>query len=62
MGDFNLDIFNNESHRQPDDFLNSLLSNASISLFNRPTRVTAHTSTLIDNIFFKHYNQLTNFD
>ena len=59
MGDFNLDLFNQESHRQKDDFLNTTLSNAFIPLINWPTRVTAHTSTLIDNIFCNHYNQLT---
>ena len=60
MGDFNLDLCNHESHQQTDDFLNTLLSNAFIPLINRPTRVTAHTSTLIDNIFCNHYNKLTN--
>ena len=55
-----MDLFNHESHQQTDDFLNTLLSNAFIPLINRPTRVTAHTSTLIDTLFCYHYNQLTN--
>ena len=60
MGDFKLDLFNHESHRQTDDVLNTLLSDGFIPLINRPTRVSAHTSPLTDNVFCNHYDQSTN--
>ena len=51
MGDFNLDLLNYEHHSKTQDFLASLFSYMMIPLITRPTRVTAYSATLIDNIF-----------
>jgi hypothetical protein len=51
MGDFNLDLLNYEHHTTTQEFLDALFSHMIIPLISRPTRVTAHSATLIDNIF-----------
>ena len=51
MGDFNIDLMKNTSHRPTNDFLNMLFSNSLMPLINKPTRITTHSATLIDNIF-----------
>ena len=58
MGDFNLDIFNHESHTLTGYFPSTLLSNSFLPLINRPIWVTSSTSTLIDNIFTKNYHRM----
>ena len=62
MGDFNLDLFNQETCSSTIEFLNTFLSSSFVPLTNRPTRVTSNTSTLIDNIFCNHFQQLENPD
>ena len=62
MGDFNLDLFYHDTHSSTGEFLNTFLSSAFVPLINLPTRVTANTCTLIDNIFCNHYQQLGNPD
>ena len=52
LGDFNLDLLKFETHQNTDEFLNSLGSNFFQPLILQPTRVTDHSATLIDNIFF----------
>ena len=51
MGDFNLDLLNYDQHTKTQDFLDALFSYMMIPLITRPTRVTAYSATLIDNIF-----------
>ena len=58
IGDFNLDLFNHETHPLTGDFLNTLLSNSFLPLINRPTRVTSSASTLIGNIFINNYHRM----
>ena len=58
MGDFNLDLFNHETHTLTGDFLNTLLSKSFVPFINRPTRVTLSTSTLIDKIFTNNYHRM----
>ena len=52
MGDFNINLLNNQSHTPTEDFINNL----GVSCFQphiiRPARITDHTATLIDNIYF----------
>ena len=48
MGDFNLDLLNYEHHTKTQDFLEHRMV---IPLITRPTRVTAYSAMLIDNIF-----------
>ena len=50
MGDFNIDLLQYESHSNTNDFLNSMISNSFLPYILQPTRVTEHSSTVIDNI------------
>ena len=51
LGDFNVNLLNYNEHNQTNEFLDSLASNSFIPLILRPTRITSHSNTLIDNIF-----------
>ena len=51
LGDFNVDLLNNNEHNQTNEFLDSFASNSFIPLILQPTRITSHFNTLIDNIF-----------
>ena len=52
MGDFNVDLLKwNEENFAQDFFFYSLLSHSFIALITRPTRLSSHSCTLIDNIF-----------
>ena len=51
MGDFNIDLLKYESHNYINDFINSLVSHSFLPYILQPTRVTDHSSTIIDNIF-----------
>lgn len=59
MGDFDLDLIHYDSHPFTQDFLDSLFSYMLIPLVNKPTRVTSHSATLIDNIFTNCFQQNT---
>lgn len=50
-GDFNLNLFNIHRINNISQFYNNLQSYSLFPLFNRPTRVTSTSKTLIDNIF-----------
>jgi hypothetical protein len=52
MGDFNIDLLKIESHAISDKFLNVVSSNFFQPRILQPTRITDHSATLIDNIFF----------
>ena len=49
MGDFNLNLMNHQSHSATSEFLDALYSNMFFPLITRPTRITPHSATLIDN-------------
>ena len=51
LGDFNVNLLNYNEHNQTNEFLDSLASNSFIPLILKPTRITSHSNTLIDNIF-----------
>ena len=51
LGDFNINLLNYETHAQIGSFFDMLSSNGFLPLITRPTRVTATSATLIDNIF-----------
>jgi hypothetical protein len=51
MGDYNIDMFHLNEHSPTQEFVDSLFSHMFYPLINRPTRITAHSATLIDNIF-----------
>ena len=58
MGDFNLDLLKYETHTGTDEFINNLGTYFFQPHILQPTRITDHTATLIDNIF---YNALEHF-
>ena len=57
MGDYNIDMFRLNEHSPTQEFVESLFSHMFSPLINRPTRITAHSATLIDNIFSNHLTQ-----
>lgn len=59
MGDFNINLLNYESHALTEDFLNTLNSYFFEPHIIQPTRITEHTATLIDNIFFNSLDHET---
>ena len=52
LGDFNINLLNYDTHSQTEDFINTLNSCFFELHIIKPTRITDHTATLIDNIFF----------
>lgn len=55
-GDYNLDLLNCKNNTNAGDFLNNLLSYAYLPSINCPTRISDHSSTLLDNIFIRSRN------
>ena len=51
LGDFNVNLLNDNEHNQTNELLDFLASNSFISLILQPSRITSHSNTLIDNIF-----------
>ena len=56
-GDFNINLFNSETHQPTSSFLESMFSNSLLPVINRPTRVTTNSATLIDNIFISSWQK-----
>ena len=52
LWDFNLDLLKFETHSGTNDFLNILVSSYFQRQILQTTRITDHSATLIDNIFF----------
>ena len=52
MGDFNFDLLNWVTHSKTEEFFNLLGSYYFLPHILQPTRITDHSATLIDNIFF----------
>lgn len=50
MGDYNIDILKHDVVRKANDFVNLIFSHGFLPTIDRPTRVTDHSATLIDNI------------
>ena len=50
-GDFNIDLLNPNKHNITDEFVNTMYSMSLIPKITRPSRITSHCATLIDNIF-----------
>jgi hypothetical protein len=51
LGDFNIDLTNHESHLPSKEFIDLLSANSLYPTISKPTRITSHSATLIDNIF-----------
>ena len=50
-GDYNLDLLKVENNVDTDTFVNNLFSFGFYPIINKPSRITSHSATLIDNIF-----------
>ena len=51
MGDFNFDLLNHEKDPHTETFLDMITSSSLMPLILKPTRITSHSKTLIDNVF-----------
>ena len=58
MGDFNIDLLKIDSHADSELFLNSLGTCFQPHIL-QPTRITDHSASLIDNIFFNSIEHIT---
>lgn len=47
----NVDLLNPNKHKLTDDFINTIYSLGLRPKITRPSRITTHSATLIDNIF-----------
>ena len=59
MGDFNIDLLKIDVHANSENFLNITGSSFFLPHILQPTRITDHSSTLIDNIFFNSVEHFT---
>ena len=59
MGDFNIDLLQYNRSAQVANFCNIFLAHSMYPLITRPTRTTAASATLIDNIFSNDINSIT---
>ena len=50
LGDFNINLMNFENNKETNDYLELITTNSLIPLILKPTRITSHSQTLIDNI------------
>ncbi len=57
MGDYNIDMYCLNEHSATNEFVENLFSHMFLPLISMPTRITAHSATLIDNIFTNHLTQ-----
>ena len=51
MGDFNIDLLKYDTNTDSTTCLDSMYTNSLLPYISTPTRVTAHSKTLINNIF-----------
>ena len=54
LGDYNIDLVKYQQHFHTNNYLDNLFSHCFLPLINRPTRITTHSASLIDNIFTNH--------
>ena len=58
LGDFNVDLLKVNEHKITNSFYNCLISHHLLPVITRPTRITDHSSTLIDNLFTNAWPKL----
>ena len=58
MGDFNINLLDHNLSAPVENFINQMISKNFLPIINRPTRVTPHSCTLIDNIFFNTVDEV----
>ena len=59
FGDFNINFLHSSSNNTSTDFMQLMYSYGFFSIINKPTRISSHSSTQIDNIFSNVYNNKT---
>ena len=59
LGDYNINILNYASHVHNAQFVDMMSSSGFLPLITRPTRVTATSATLIDNIFTNYLEDIS---
>ena len=52
MGDFNINLLNHESNESVAEFLDTMCTHGFLPCIGEPTRLTHHSKSLIDNIFY----------
>src|SRR6218665_2550142 len=57
-GDFNVDLLKVNDHYETSQFYNCLTTYQLFPSITRPTRITSHSQTLIDNIFSSAWSKL----
>ena len=58
MGDYNINLINYDSHSPTKDFIDLLSANSLYPTISKPTRITSHSATLIDNIFTNNLDRV----
>ena len=56
LGDFNINLLNNDKNNISDTFLNLLFSHSFYPKIDKPTRISTKSATLIDNIFVNYFD------
>ena len=59
MGDFNIDLLKVNIHAKTNEFVNDVISQGFLPKITRPTRITPHSATLIDHIYYANDNRPT---
>ena len=57
MGDFNINILNCDSVKDITDFIDTMYGSSLYPTINSPTRITAASKTLIDNILYNDFTK-----
>ena len=58
MGDFNINLLDHNLSPPVENFINQMISKNFLPIINRPTRVTPHSCTLIDNNFCNRVDEV----
>ena len=61
-GDFNINLLNAESHDDTSEFLDLMYTFGYVPLITKPTRITDHSATIIDNIIYNDINNLNSYN
>ena len=58
MGHFNINLLDHNLSPPVENFINQMMSKIFLAIINRPTRVTPHSCTLIDNFFCNRVDEV----
>ena len=60
LGDWNVNLLNYDCHVPTTNVIDMFYSHGFMPLINRPTRISEHSATIIDNIFTNNHTDLLN--